>query len=441
VHFPPGLVEECLRKCPSNFGVKARNPKKDLIIGGDTVYFSVAPGMQIVDLDTWESRWATRKENYDSVTVLDALDNLQHLCCYSPYFGFEGVPPVMSIPESVAAKMRNSDKYQYTGSANDCEIFNIGMAKAVGTEISANVTPSPPLTYYGDMVENVFRFTQAGFPLVVVSSPMFGGTGPATIAGSTVVGHAEVLAGIVLIQLLKPGARVNLGTFTFPLNMVQGSPAFGAVGVSLSYVVSNQIFRKYGLPIYNGAIYPSSKKIDFQCAYEKATIAWFAALSGGNVIHLYGSVYGELAWHPLQAILDDDVAGMIGRFLEGVAVSDETIALDLIEQVGPIPGQYLNTAHTREWWQKEQFVPRVADQLTYPEWMKTGKKGCIDYAKERMQELLAPHKPVPLTPRQEEDIERILNEARKYYRDKGRISDTEWAVYMRSLQSAKYPYG
>ena len=102
--------------------------------------------------------------------------------------------------------------------------------------------------------------------------------------------------------------------------------------------------------------------------------------------------------------------------MESVEVNDETMALDLINEVGPIPGFYLNKEHTRKWWKKEQFVPKVADRLTYPEWLKAGKKSCLDYAKERMGEILATHKvSLPLTRSQEEDIERILNEARKLF--------------------------
>jgi len=441
VYIPPGLVEESLRKCPSSFLVKSRNRDRDLIIGGNTTYFSVAPGMQTVDLNTWEMRPATRKENYDSVTILDALENLQHLCCYSPYFGFDGVPPVMSINESVAAKMRNSDKYQHTGNANDCEVFNIAMAKAVGAEINGQLCPSSPLTFYSDVAENAFRFTEAGFPLHVTSGAMFGGTSPATIAGSLVVCLAEILASVTLIQLLKPGTRVAADNFTFPMNMTQGSPDFGSIGISLSYVAFNQIFRKYGLPIVNGAIYPSSKRIDFQCAYEKATIAWQAALSGANVIFLYGSLYGELAWHPLQAILDDDIAGMIGRFLQGLDVTDNTLALDLIDDIGPIPGHYLNTKHTRDWWRQENFVRKAADTLTYPEWSNSGKKDCVDYAKGRLEQIIATHKvSTPLTASQDEDIESILNEARDFYKKKGMISDTEWKAYLKDLKSPNYPY-
>ena len=138
--------------------------------------------------------------------------------------------------------------------------------------------------------------------------------------------------------------------------------------------------------------------------------------------------------------MDDDLAGMIGRFMEGIDVNDETLAIDLIEAVGPIPGHFLNQRHTREWWQSEQFVPQAADRSTYPEWKNMGKKGCLDYAKERVTEILATHKPTPLSSSQEEEIERILEEARKYYRDEGLISDEEMTSYRESLKSPNYPY-
>ena len=127
---------------------------------------------------------------------------------------------------------------------------------------------------------------------------------------------------------------------------------------------------------------------------------------------------GELSGHPVQAVLDNDIAGMIGRFIEGEKVDDETLAADLIRRVGPIPGHFLGTTHTRTWWKKEQFMPKVADRLTYPEWMEKGKKSAVDYAKERMEEILATHKPDPLTPQQEDDISRILKECWDYYRKK-----------------------
>ena len=109
-------------------------------------------------------------------------------------------------------------------------------------------------------------------------------------------------------------------------------------------------------------------------------------------------------------MLDDDIAGWIGRYIEGVNVTDETLAIDLIEQVSPISGNSLTTEYTRKWWGKEQFMPKAADRKTYPEWLKRGKKDTLALAKERVKEILATHQPKPLTPEQDKAIDEILEE-------------------------------
>jgi trimethylamine--corrinoid protein Co-methyltransferase len=422
VRLPPSLVEECLRRCPSSFHTKARNPRNDLNIGGNTVYFMTLPGMQTVDLETWVPRTPTKKEYCDGVTVLDALENLHMINCYTPYFGFEGVPPVMAIPEGLAVRIKISSKFHNECHSHDCEIFNMRMAKATGQEIMVSAHAASPLTWYGDAIEVIFRVTEAGFPLRLGSNPTIAGSAPSTIAGAVIVGNAELITGAVLAQLSSRGARVLVFTAGLPMNMKTGAPAFGSIGSFLHQVVGSQVWRSYGVPVENLAGgWSSSKRIDFQCGYEKSTGALTAALSGANVILLHGCIHGELSYHPVQSILDDDVAGMIGRFIEGVDVNDDTLAVDLIEEVGPIPGFYLNKEHTRKWWKKEQFLPKAADRLTYPEWMKTGQKSCIDYAKKRMEEILATHKPDALTAEQDKEIEDILDEARILYKQKGLI--------------------
>ena len=164
-------------------------------------------------------------------------------------------------------------------------------------------------------------------------------------------------------------------------------------------------------------------------------------LSGANEIGFHGCVYGELSFHPVQLILDDDVAGTIGRLLEGIEVNDETLAIDVINAVGPIPGTFLTEEHTRKWWKKAQFIPKSTDSLTYQEWMEADKKDCIDYAKERMEEIIETYKPEPLSDSEENAIENILEEARRHYRKKDLISDKEWDVYKKDLESPNYPYG
>ncbi|GAG82464.1 unnamed protein product, partial [marine sediment metagenome] len=132
----------------------------------------------------------------------------------------------------------------------------------------------------------------------------------------------------------------------------------------------------------------------------------------------HGGVYGELVHHPLQSVLDDDIAAMVGKFVEGVDITDEKLGIDLINEVGPIPGHFLNTAHTRKFYKEENFIPRTADLLTYPEWKKKGSKDSMDLAKEKLDEILTTHKPIPLPDKQNREIEKILKKAREYYRDK-----------------------
>ena len=134
---------------------------------------------------------------------------------------------------------------------------------------------------------------------------------------------------------------------------------------------------------------------------------------------IHGTVYGELTAHPVQAILDDDIAGMIGRVMEGIEVDRDSLAIELIESVGPLPGFYLNTPHTRESWKKSQYIPAAADTTNLAEWNRTGKRSAIDHAKEKMADIIKNHKVAkPLTRGQDEDIEKILSDARKYYKDK-----------------------
>ncbi len=440
VRFPPGLVEESLRRCPSAFSVKTRDPSKSLMIGGNRLYVLPFPGQRTIDLETWEPRVPTRKDFYDGVKVLDALPSVHGLWSYTPYFAFEGVPPAMGLLESLAGKIRNSGKFYTEGYSKGSEQFSIRMAQAVDAELCVPCLLSPPLTYYGDAIEAALHGAEAGFPVRISEGAVYGGTAPATLAGALVSACANLIAPIVLLQIHRPGTRIFLNDFTFPQNMKTGAPGFGNIALSLHSAAFNQIWRRYGVPTCNGAAIPVSKRMDFQGGYERAISTTLFALSGANFILLHGGIAAELTHHPLQAILDDDICGMVGRFLEGIAVNEETLALDLIEEVGPIPGHFLNKKHTRKWWRSEQFLPQSADKLTYPEWLSSGKRGCLEYAQERLEDILANHTPPPLTAGQESEIESILEEAREFYGGQGLITEDEMAVYRQGMKSPRYPY-
>jgi trimethylamine--corrinoid protein Co-methyltransferase len=442
VRFPSWLVEECLSKCPSSFRVKARNPENDLILqgDGDVTYIKVGVGMTAVDLETWTPKVPTRKEFYDYMKVLDGLPNYHLMSCF-PMYGFAGVPECMQLVESNAAKIRCSSKAQQEGAVLDNHLWNIKVAKAVGMDLLQLLNPAAPLTYYENTAQMIFDYVAEDQPFHMVTGPVAGSTGPATVVGSIVSQTAETMAGMCLAQLLHPGHRVWAGNMMMVQNMRTGSPSFSAIENALGEVVHTQMWRHYKIPCWcSDSAWGDSKTLDYQAGYELNMPAIIQALAGPSAMFYGGSLTAELTVHWYKAVMDHDIAGMNGRFLSGATVNSDTLAVDLINQVGPIPGYFLNTAHSREWWKKEQFVPKTTDQDSYEIWARKDKRTALDHAKVVYEQILATHKPDPLTPEQENAVESILQEAREHYRKQGQITEQEWAKYMDIVHSPSYPW-
>lgn len=434
--IPPGLVEECLRKVPSGFMLRARDRAKDVMVGGDTVYFMQGMGARYVDLETWETRPATAAEHRDAMIVADALENTHIAEAWEIYTDRSGIPPIMAMLENLASGIRYSSKTQVAGNIHDTEIFAIQMAKAAETDLLPEIEHVAPLTIQSGGIEAAYRYMEAQIPIVPGLTVSMGATGPVTLAGSVMLMVAEMMGWVVVSQLHTPGAPMAIHHSTAPVDMrtgyrLQGNPTRG-----ITTGMMNQMLRRYRIPIFSNAGYAgNSKKIDYQTGYEKITLTCLSAISGAHLHNFQGSTGLELVYSPVLSVMDDDGAGWIGRVVEGAAISDETLAFEVINQVGPSPGHYLGTAHTREWWNKETFFPQVADVEPYASWIKTGKKDMMARAKEKVEEILATHKPLPLTPQQDQGVEAALKEARDHYRKQGVITEEEWSEYMDTLRS------
>jgi len=420
--IPPDLVEWAIRKTPSSFMVRARDPEKSIRLGGNTVYFMNSAGARHADVDTGEVTMPTLEQNNEGVIISDALESVHCFPSYTPYFEIGGVPPVMSCPVSCAQRMRFSTKPSRGAQPTDSFIWETKLAQAVGAQLLGCVEGAAPLSLAEDPCNAAFYYLDAGFPIYIASGSLMGASHPITVAGASVSHNAELLAIIVFLQCIKPGCGVIANNFVSAMNMQTGDLNFGTAAVSLHQIAYNQIWHDYyKIPVNNtGAAFSNAKMIDYQTAAEKLPLAMCSALSGANLIVLHGGVTGELAYNPVLAVMDDDIAKTIGRMLENFDVSDDMIGLDVIKQVG-IGGTFLNTKQTRTLWKTEDYMPKVFDKTSYQEWVTGGKKTILDKAKERTEEILATHKPVPLTDQQEKDVQSILREAEKYYKEKGLI--------------------
>ncbi len=421
VKFPGYLVEECIRTAPSSFRVKGRFPEDDMRLGGNTLYFMPAAGAKLHDEKTGELSVATLEENNKGVLICDALESVDFQASYCPFFEIKDIEPVMLLPESQASICRYSTRVSRGAQATDSFIWESMLANVVGKQLIGTIEGATPLSFPEDAINACFEYMDNGFPIWATGGSVMGGSSPVTVAGATVSNSAEILSTVVLIQSYRPGHPVLANDFVIPMDMESGNLFFGALGSGFHQMAFNQIWKDfYRIPTSNAmAAFPNSKLIDYQNAFEKTHLALTAALSGANMIAFLGSVSQELAWSPLQAIIDNDAVQIIGKYIEGFEINDQTLAMDLIKEVGPSPGSFLGKSHTRTNWKKEYYVPRVFDRLSYQDWSATGKKSVIDRAKERMEEILETFEPKPVTAGQDREIKKILKEARKYYKDKG----------------------
>jgi trimethylamine--corrinoid protein Co-methyltransferase len=379
-------------------------------------------GARYVDIDTGMVTMPTIEQNNIGVLISDSLDSVNVFPSYTPYFEIEGIPPVMSCPVSCAQRHRFSTKPSRGAQPSDSFIWETQIAKAVDAQIMGCVEGAAPLSLAEDPCNAAFYYLEAGFPIYIASGSIMGGSHPITIAGASVSHNAELLAIIVLLQCIKPGAEVIANNFVSAMNMATGDVSFGTAAIAMHQMAYNQIWHSlYKIPVNNtGSAFSNAKIIDYQLGAEKLPLATCSALSGANLIVLHGGVTAELAYNPVLAIIDDDVAKTLGRIVEGFSVNDDTIGLDVIRNVGS-NGTFLNTRQTRTMWKTEDYVPGTFDKTSYQEWVNSGKKTVIDRAKARYEEILATYKPVPVTPEQDREIDRILKEATEYYKKKGLI--------------------
>lgn len=420
--IPPSLVEWAIGKTPSSFMLRARDPEKSVRFGGNKLYFFYGAGARYSNIDTGEVSLPTIQQNNEGVIIGDALNSVHAYGSYTPYFEIEGVLPVMSCPVSCAQRFRFSTKPSRGVQCTDNFIWETQIAQACDSDLLGCVEGAAPLSLPEDACNAAFYYLNAGFPIHIASGSLMGASHPITIAGATVSHNAELLAIVVLLQCIKAGCGIIANNFVSSMDMQTGGLSFGTAAVALHQMAYNQIWHsQYKIPTNNcGATFSNSKKIDYQLGAEKLPIAICQALSGASLIPLHGALTAELAFSPVLAVIDDDIANTIGRIVEGFEVSDDLICLDEIKKVG-FSGTFLSSNQTRTLWKTESYAPKLFDKSSYQEWMNTGKKTVIDKAKERMEEILATHKPTPLNSTQDKEIDKILKEAENYYKKRGLI--------------------
>lgn len=413
VKIPRSAVEEAVQRAPSKVVLCGREEKHDLTLEEKRVYLGTGgAALLVVDLETGEARPAALRDVALLARLVDALDNIHfYLRPVEP----QDVPNDKLDVNKYYAALSNTSKHVmgscYTITSLD-QVVRMGSLVAGGEQqlidrpFISFITSwmISPLRFATETTKVLAAIVKRGLPVVLSNCPMAGSTSPVTLAGTLAQVNAEQLAGIVFTQSIRPGAPVLYGAVPSVANMATGGYIGGAVEMGLLNAAAAQLAQFYGVPIYNTAGLTDAKITDVQAGAEKAFNVAQVALAGSNFIHhAAGMLESMRAVAYEQYVVDDDILGMAMRAVRGIRVDDEALALEVIDRVGP-GGHFLEDEHTLRHARSEFFFPRAASRRTRERWEEEGCKDARQVARERAQQILREHRPLPLPP----DVEKTI---------------------------------
>lgn len=411
IRFPPGLVQEVLRSAPASFTQIARNPARSVEIGGPHVVFAPAYGSPFVmDIDRGR-RYAT----------LEDFENFVKLAYASPHLHHSGgtVVEPTDIPvnkrhlDMIYAHLRYSDRaFMGSVTAEERAEDSVEMARIVfGADtlerhcaVIANFNVNSPLVWDATMTRGLRAYARANQGTVIVPFILGGAMGPVTSAGAIAQAHAETLVGCALAQLERPGAPVVYGNFLSSMSLRSGSPTFGTPEPAVGSLVVGQLARRAGLPLRCSGAFTTSKLPDAQSMMESATSMQAAVQCGANfILHAAGFLDGLLSMSYEKFMLDADYCGALARYCEGVAVTDNGLALDAFREVGP-GNHFFGCAHTMANYETAFFDAGLSDNNTYEQWSEAGGEDSAARANRAWKTVLAEYEAPPLDPAVDEAL-------------------------------------
>jgi trimethylamine--corrinoid protein Co-methyltransferase len=395
-------VLDAVQSAPAQFTLHARNPERNVVIGDGVSVFAPGYGAPfIIDMETGK-RSATL-EDYQQLAKLAHMLPNQDLSGH--LMAEPGDVPVNSAHlQMLLSHMLHSDK-PFIGSAEGVEgaLHTMQMA-----EILFGEKPGPrpvtvglinslsPLGYSAEMLDALQVYAEHRQPVILAALSMAGSTGPITLAGVLVHQNAELLAGIVLTQLISPGTPVVYGSTSTNLDMKTGGLAIGSPELSMMIAAHADLCRYYDLPSRSGGALTDAHGPDARAGYESMLSLVTTVQNGIDfVLHAGGILSSYLAFSFEKFVIDDEMCGMVRRFQQGILVDDETMAFPIIAGVGP-GGNYLMEMHTLERCRTEFWPPQLAAREGLDGWMNAGRPDIVSQAHKRWQKLVADHEDPPL---------------------------------------------
>ena len=414
VQIPGQVLENALESTPSSFSLYGTTPEDEIHVTLEDIYtIAGSSALNVLDLDGRHRR-ATLQDLVDFTRLIDSLGNadIMHAMVVPqdiPQIGFDRI--------LLSTILKNSTKHYYSqglgGSSvrDQVEIASIvqGSTKAVMEQpcFSMVVCLVSPLVHPAERVQEVMECARFGIPLWLEATNMMGATAPVTVAGALVEHSANVLASLVLAQLVRPGHPCIFSVASGGFNMRTGTYVSASPEMVQLHCATAQMAHFYHLPFHGGGGLDACLP-DAQAGFERTLQALPMTLAGVNFFCLaFGMMNQLLTSSYEQAVIDDEIFSAVFRLAEGIQVTPETIGLDQIRKAGP-GGQFLNQAYTMQNFRGEQWQPKLTSRLEWEQWQRvSGGKDMRQRANDLARKMLAGNHPHPLSPAQEAEIDKM----------------------------------
>jgi trimethylamine--corrinoid protein Co-methyltransferase len=370
----------------------------------------------VVDAYSGERRQTLLCDVANVARLVDALEHIDFLMCMGIA---SDVNETISDLYHFREMVQNTKKpiiYTAWNRTNLEDIVEMAEAVAGGVEalrrnpfMALYSEPISPLTHAKESCEKLLFLAGKGLPVVYTPAVMIGGTSPVTVAGSLVQANAEALSGLLIIQLIREGAPVIGAGGILYMDMARGLISYAAPEFMLGMTAFCEMYQYYKLPTFSFSGCSDSKTFDQQAAVEGALWMMITALGGGNLIHDVGYIESGMTASYQQLVSMNEVAGLVKRFMRGVEVNAETVALDVIGEVGP-GGQFLDHAHTYQHF-RSNWVPELFDRATREDWEAAGGLTMADKATSKVRKILETYRPEPLSEGVTKTLEAVIERA------------------------------
>jgi trimethylamine--corrinoid protein Co-methyltransferase len=413
VFFPAQLVEALIRKAPAEFTLYARNSDCDVVIGGSHMAFIPGYGAPFVtDLDNGRREGALQDfENFVKLTQASPYQDI----CSGMVIEPNDVPHEIRHAKMIYAAMKYSEK-PFVGSAMGAQgardsirmasiLFGSQDRLAEKPRMISILTSLTPLGYDERMLGAILEYARAGQPQLISSLVIAGATGPTTLAGTLALQNAEILAGIVLTQLVP----VVFSGSSSNTEMRSGALSIGSPEMAVNAAATAQMARFYNLPVRGGGAVSDAKVPDAQAAYESMMSLLMAQVSRINfVLHSAGILESYSCMSYEKFVIDDEICGMVKRIKKAYAVTADTLAHDVIKAVGP-GGYFLDQDHTFEHFRSEFYQPMISNRDNFDTWHAGGSKQILETANQKVKQILADYSPPDLPADADKDLKRFID--------------------------------